>query len=231
MLRKAWILMSLCFLLAATAKAGDVERIDNRAELFGRRIDQYANAWWQWAYSMPNAESPIRDRNGEKCGVNQTGPVWFLAGGFGSSLIKRTCEVPAGKYLFFPVVNMVYYPSNRQLASGSVTCQAAMKSAAANNDNLAYIEVVVDGKLFNDAKELRIHPNECFDLGKRMKRPDGAPKIFPAATDGYWMMLKPLPPGEHSISFKAHYNNPGKSYGDMIQIIEYDLRIVGRRLI
>ncbi|HEC19367.1 MAG TPA: hypothetical protein ENI97_08485 [Gammaproteobacteria bacterium] len=84
--------------------------LDRNELVAGLTQGDYVNMWWQWAVSMPASESPVRDRMGDKCGVNQVGPVWFLAGGYGSSHIKRSCTLPSDKYIFFPVINMVYYP-------------------------------------------------------------------------------------------------------------------------
>ncbi len=52
-----------------------------------------------------------------------------------------------------------------------------------------------------------------------------APEVFPAATDGYWMMLRPLPAGHHRLEFSAAYHQPGTPVGRMTQDIRYDLTI------
>ena len=49
--------------------------------------------------------------------------------------------------------------------------------------------------------------------------------VYPSATDGYWMMLKPLKEGTHKIKFRAEYNDPGHAFGRMVQDIEYDINI------
>ncbi|MER7758707.1 hypothetical protein [Streptomyces sp. NPDC097619] len=61
--------------------------------------------WWRWADSAPEDRSPVRDRTGEHAGWNQPGDVWFLAGTYGGRVVRR-CAVPAGRRLFFPVLNM-----------------------------------------------------------------------------------------------------------------------------
>src|SRR4051794_36336370 len=71
-----------------------------------RSSPQLAAEWWQWAMSAPDEENPVTDTTGSNCATGQRGPVWFLAGGFGSSKVHRVCSIPAGKVLFFPVINM-----------------------------------------------------------------------------------------------------------------------------
>ena len=79
-------------------------------EVHSKSLEDYANMWWQWTYTMPKEVSPVRDNTGENCHVGQKGDVWFLAGGYGTSKISRECVIPEGKHIFFPVINMVYYP-------------------------------------------------------------------------------------------------------------------------
>jgi hypothetical protein len=63
-----------------------------------------AGRWWKWALSAPDELSPVRDTTGEHAGWNQPDDVWFLAGTYGGR-VERRCAVPAGRHLFFPVLN------------------------------------------------------------------------------------------------------------------------------
>jgi len=185
-------------------------------------LSDYANLWWQWAYSTPPDQGAVTDTSGARCDVNQDGPVWFLAGGFGTSKIERTCTIPAGKHVFFPVINMIVYPSN----DGDIDCDSAKANAAANNSRYVFIRVNLDGSELKDAERFRIASTDCFDLLGKVPPEYGAPQVFPSATDGYWIMLKALPPGNHHLEFKAAYTNPDESYGGMVQNISYDLRVL-----
>ncbi len=51
--------------------------------------------------------NPVEDNTGKFCGLGQSGPVWFLAGTFGGT-VERTCTIPAGKALFYPLVNSIW---------------------------------------------------------------------------------------------------------------------------
>lgn len=191
-------------------------------KVLGKSLGEYSNLWWQWATSMPASESPVRDKTGQKCDVNQTGQVWFLAGGYGSSKISRKCSVPQGQYLFFPVINMVNFPSG----TAQTTCQAAKARSALNNDNLrAFVVSIDDNKIVNPAFHRYSSP-DCFDMLARATKNPRATSLYPSATDGYWVMLKPLPLGRHNIKFRAEYANPDQAYGLMVQDIEYQIDIV-----
>jgi len=183
----------------------------------------YVNMWWQWAVSMENEESPVRDTTGTKCGVNQIGPVWFLAGGYGSSKISRDCSIPSDKYIFFPVINMIYYPPPG--VKTTITCDDVKKGAEVNNQYLGAFKVKIDNQQFVNPAFFRISSKKCFDLIARKRNNQKQMEVFPSATDGYWVMLKPLPLGKHVISFRAEYNRPGGSYGKMAQDIQYNLNV------
>ena len=61
-------------------------------------------------------------------GHSQSGPVWFLADTYGTKRTIRTCTVPRGKHLFFPLINyVVMLPASGRSVSG----MAIMSSAAA----------------------------------------------------------------------------------------------------
>ena len=47
---------------------------------FGLTLADWTVKWWQWFIAIPNSQHPFGDSTGEKCGVGQAGPVWFLLG-------------------------------------------------------------------------------------------------------------------------------------------------------
>ena len=62
--------------------------------------------WYQWqATYYPDFSF------GEDCGLGQRGNVWFLGGTGGGDPVVRECydPVPAGKRLFFPLVNLAAF--------------------------------------------------------------------------------------------------------------------------
>lgn len=193
--------------------------IGKNEKVEGKNLNEYANIWWQWTKTMPDQESPLRDRTGDKCHVNQNGEVWFLAGGYGTSKIRRTCVVPAGKYIFFPVINMVYWPKR----GAELSCDSVKNSAALNNDELLSIYVELNGQEIREANNYRIASEQCFNLLGLIPEKYNAPKVYPTATDGYWIMLKPLAAGTHKLKFYAQYNRSGGAYGEMAQDIEYEI--------
>ena len=57
----------------------------------------------------PSNDNPLFDETGADAGEGQSGPVWFLAGVFNATgSAERTITLPAGKALFFPILNFVW---------------------------------------------------------------------------------------------------------------------------
>jgi hypothetical protein len=215
-------LLGILALVACVTRPVDEDYVlPPHATVAGKTLGEYAAEWWQWSLSIPLTESPVKDLTGEKCSSGQTGNVWFLAGTYESHPVKRNCSVPQGRYVFFPVINMVYWrPPHRP-----VSCEAVKTAAAINNDHLDSIEVQVDGV---DVPSMRTHREEspgCFDVFARIPKEVKAPPGYPAASDGYWIMLKPLSVGSHTIRFSAKYNRPGSPYGALTQDVSYDVHI------
>src|SRR5579871_6045853 len=71
---------------------------------FGQTYGAWSAAWWQYVLAQPASSNPLLDPTGANCGVGQSGKVFFLVGGVAT---RNDCIVPAGKALFFPLVNAV----------------------------------------------------------------------------------------------------------------------------
>jgi hypothetical protein len=112
---------------------------------FGKSYGEWGAAWWNWAFSSPVEINSVVDETGEFCDVNQSGPVWFLAGisGFvppADVPLERECTVPAGKALFFPILNSFCVDEG----DGSEEAQRAC--ARPFVDTATVLEASVDGR-------------------------------------------------------------------------------------
>lgn len=189
----------LALLLAvanASAFAADEFLLPASQEVAGASQSQWSRKWWQWALSFDAEDSPVADRTGALCRAGQQGPVWFLAGGYGNSRVVRECTVPAGKHLFFPLANYVAMPTE----GGAPTCELMMRDARQITDGASQLVLRIDGQPQPGLEAHRVDSRGCFDAGARRSPPEAA---FPSAGNGYYVMLKPLPPGKHVIEFGA----------------------------
>lgn len=164
--------------------------------------------WWQWALSIPAASSPLLDDTGANCMVGQRGPVWFLAGNFGTSAnVQRTCTVPAGTPIFFPVINFLYFNSPN-CDQGPEDLSAAEMRAVLDPvvDGASGIEVRLDNRLVHDVRRIK---SKVFSVVQPAQALFSSPCLVPgriyspAVDDGYYVRLRGLSEGQHHLAFRG----------------------------
>lgn len=74
-----------------------------------RRAISLLQGWWHCKGQIiaTRRERHLLDIIGENCVLGQHGRVWFLVGTLGGDTATRTCAIPEGTALFFPVINSV----------------------------------------------------------------------------------------------------------------------------
>jgi hypothetical protein len=189
-----------------------------------------AAAWWQWALSKPAADNPLFGGNPNYSEAQCNGePVtatpdemWFLAGLAGTSAVDRTCAVPAGSTLFFPVVTQVYVftdPKKDTEADARESASGFIDALLADQD--FEMTVTVDGEELQNSSIVRAE-TPFFFVQLPKKNVFGVPaREYRAFADGLWVTLGPLPPGEHTIEWEMSAPNVGFS-----QNITYNLTVV-----
>ncbi|MFV8753844.1 hypothetical protein ACNOYE_25140 [Nannocystaceae bacterium ST9] len=171
--------------------------------------------WVRWAVAQPAYDGPISDPNGENCALGQQGPVWYLAGTWGGP-VERTCDIPLGKHLVFPLVNNwcvfpdEYYASEEEIEETIPLLDAYY---AEQYPTICSLTLRVDGQdLRPDLESLRedtyIETLEPFEV--ELNEAHWAPDYFeggvmPAIGFGHYAKLKPLPPGDHVIEFGGEF--------------------------
>lgn len=203
-------LLAILLLFSATiAVADDSPLLPASVSVAGATQDDWSRQWWQWAGSFDRSESPVADRSGARCGSRQAGEVWFLAGTYGTQRTIRTCRVPKDKYLFFPLINYVVARS----PEGNSSCEHVKATAARMTEGVSALVLQLDGVRYEGLETHRLATPECFDLGSRT--PERF-RIYPTAANGYYVMLKPLPVGRHTLDF-------GGALPSMLQAVTYTL--------
>ena len=201
----------LCSTAIATAVADSGIVVPPTEAIHGVSQVEWSRAWWQWAGSFDNDTSPVADRTGSLCASRQSGPVWFLAGTYGTRRTTRTCTVPRDTYVFFPLINYVVMPRG----SAHSDCESVMRDAASMTDDPEALVLEIDGVRVDGLASHRQATKTCFDMGART---EGAYRIYPSAANGYYVMLRPMSPGKHVINF-------GGILPSMLQAVTYRLTV------
>ena len=179
--------------------------------------------WWQWIYSFPASTNPNLATGAVDCSLGQSShsgsaSVWFLAGTFGGST-TRSCTVPRGISLFFPLLNIEYDNVGCCTPTAppfTYSIQQLKQLAAATQDNPLELHASVDGvpvpayraqsQVFSSTLPAVDNVYQLF--GSTVPGANWpTTTVFPAVSDGYWVQLDPLPPGSHVIKFGGISNN------------------------
>jgi hypothetical protein len=195
-------------LVVPSASGANVEVVPRDSNAYGNTYSEWSARWWQWVLSIPAATNPNLDTTGANCGEGQSGQVWFLAGTFGGS-VTRTCSVPAGKALFFPILNSAFGQGVGD-CSGPADCDVTTLRglAAAPMDNPTTLMVTIDNRKVKNLSQFRVTSpvfNYFFPADNIIGLDPGT--YGPLVSDGYWLLIEPLSPGTHTIHFKGVSNS------------------------
>jgi hypothetical protein len=195
-------------------------------------------SWWQWCYSMTPAAHPLTDSADVSAG--QTGDVWFLGGSWAPSFVSditmlaqanRNVVIPSGKALFLPISNAS--------ATGWELQNYFDPPLEVNQENLTAVatgwmeptkvmQCKIDGRAVGNLDSYRV-VSDVFEI----QLPEGnflgaEPGPTPAVSDGVYLLIPPLAPGEHTISFFAYVDNKVQKQGynfNFIQDISYTITV------
>ena len=167
---------------------------------YGTSRKEWTEKWWLWLHSIPKPVNPANDTTGEQCARNQIEPnMWFLAGTFGK-LVKRTCLVPSNRAILFPIINSVHLLSESLSFKSDSDLEAKVRNEA---NNVTEMNLTIDGLQLSDLKKYRIHTRAFDIIIPEDNIWDVKPGKTRAAADGYWIFLKPLPKGMHTLQFNG----------------------------
>lgn len=209
--RRSALLLLVIVAIAASLVAAEPGIAPPKSSPHGASYAQWGAAWWQWVFSLPAhvPPNPLLTAGAVDCGYGQTGHVWFLAGALSPGYTWRSCRVPTGTWLFLPVLNA--WCDNVAVSPPATIDQ--LKQCAAYYADAKELHASIDGA---PVPNLFAYRAPYAPFGYTVPATDSMAQyfganipgvdwpttyVFPAASDGYWLMLNPLPPGLHTINF------------------------------
>jgi hypothetical protein len=195
-----------------------------------------AKQFWKWQFSMaPDSSHPINDPTGANCTngqSNSTSPVFYLSG-MGGGEVVRKCDVPKEKGILIPVMTAIASPNEYE----GFTFEQIQAVVRGDQDTLRTMELTIDDQVYTkeDLLSYRTMPTSAFDVDYLC-----CPTFFGAeegptslaSADGYYIVTKPLTPGQHVIHWKSGLGNspgdckvPGSDSCTFSQNIKYELTV------
>jgi hypothetical protein len=214
----------------------------------GTSIKDWTEKWWQWFVAIPknhnhNMESALGDKyEPVDCSFQQdpASPVFFVPYVMkekGQPAAEATCNVPEGKAVMIGIDNGLMDTGDPRTKGADA--QALASYVQETNSYPNEFDITLDGKpipLTNEEKH-RVLSDPFNITFPEVASPEDAmwdepPGTYMAVADGWYLMLKPLSPGEHTLHYTTGYrdsrSDPAIPIGDgnkepYIQDVTYHL--------
>ena len=221
--RARWALLMLLlvglFVPAATATAAQPPQPAGVNANAPQPLTDTGVQFWKWALKEPASTNPLTDTTGQFCDRGQHGRTWFLGGIFSLTpvgAVTRKCTVPAEKELVFPVLNDIEGGLPGDPTTVAQWRAAAVAAVATATDMV----VTVDGRKL-PASDLKYEESRVFSLtlpANNIFAVPGPVLFDPIVDVGYYVHLRPLSPGKHTIRIQG-------SAGAFVLDVTYKLTI------
>lgn len=174
--------------------------------VLSRTYGEWSASWWQYMLAIPAQTNPTNDTTGQFCRTKPSGAVSFLAGINNFTPIQRTCTVSSVKPIFFPIINVEC--STLEAPPFHCTDEQSCRTCAggfADTIGKQTLKAAIDGQQVPALSTFRVQsPKFDFQVPGDNILGVSAGKGF-SVSDGYWLMLKPLAAGTHTIHFEGGF--------------------------
>ncbi len=210
----------------------DKLRFEVNSSPYNTTYADWAAKWWQWYVSVPKTHSPNNldypnHIQNQTCSVLQdpSSPVFFLFTPYVEEKVAdRTCDIPQGKAILIPIVSGEMDTGDPTLRENST--KGLEDTATSGNDN-AVISVTLDGsKLdFDQDQKYRIltKPFEINLPQHNIWEEKEKPGKYTGVAEGYFLLLKPLTTGNHTLYYEAGTGEPNPN--QYAQSVTYHLNV------
>ena len=196
-----WFTSPMAFLTVATNSSSSIQVEPPGAIVAGQSIAAWTTNWWRWAAALAPPGDPFSDTTGQFANVNQSGPVFFLAGSPAGST-SRHFRIPGNTYILVPLRVGEW----SQLELGFDQTAAQIRQAAQQQANqIDSLHATLDGVPISQTTlftHRETSPDFNFDaVANNQVAINGVGNSGIAVADGYFLMLAPLAPGTHTLNY------------------------------
>src|ERR671911_640429 len=205
------------------------------------KVSELGDRWWQWIVSLNNITdvNPFTETGQAGCdvGLQDDGRLLFLVGSPSDPPLSgifpvHDCKIKEGTSILFPIVNVfcaAFETNPPQNESQTRKCANEAQDTAFD------LQLEIDGKeIQNLERQYRVDsPPGGFEFTAVLGNP--ATSLLGSSigvSDGVWILLKNLPPGEHTITFSGKFDFTGIIGGGEEVIVDagatYNLNVIAK---
>src|ERR671910_3483468 len=213
---------------------------DKNLQIFpANNVAELGDRWWQWIVSLNNITdaNPFTETGQAGCdvGLQDDGRLLFLVGSPSDPPLSgifpvHDCKIKEGTSILFPIENVFCAALEKNPPQNE---SQTRKCANQAQDRAFDLQLEIDGKEIQNLKEqYRVDsPAGGFEFTAVPGNP--ITPVLGSSTgvsDGVWILLKHLPPGQHTITFSGKFDFTGIIGGGEEVIVDagatYNLNVI-----
>jgi len=182
----------------------------------GKPLEEWAKEYWQWNIGLPPGDIPKDvNTNLDKCivGSDQLRTMTFLFSPYDLTYSSK-CNISPEHPVLVPLLIGECDPTVSEPRTKTGKIEDLWACARDADEGLIAWEVSLDNRvLFKKAgneevniglkDKILVRNSSIFNMTiPKVNRYEVDAGIYPAVVDGYYLILKPLTPGEHALSYK-----------------------------
>ena len=207
------ILSVLLFPATVIVPIGYAADVFQKDELpFGKTYEEWVQDWWKWNAAIPgDPETTFAGVKENGCLINKEGPVAMLIDPAIGGQHHQRCEISSNQGILFPAWSAVCTGAIK--GNENMSFQELSECAKGYDLGKVTVNAWVDNKSISQVKaeDLKItnliNATELSTKGFNITIPEDSnlavdyPGTHLGATHGWYIFLKPLPAGEHTVRY------------------------------
>ena len=178
------------------------------------KVAELGDRWWQWGFGLDTTVvNPFTELGQAGCdvGLQDNGRLLFLVGSPRDETTDEfpvhECVIKKGTSILFPLINVAC--NNLEVGTPFFGANEQDQRICANNfinaTILESLQLEIDGKSIHNLEQYRVDsPAGGFEFNAVENNPFATPVgDGTGVSDGFWILLKDLKPGPHTISFSG----------------------------
>ena len=190
---------------------------------YGLSYKNWGIALWQWWLSIPPQVAPTANpTKWDPCLVGLGYPIVMLANpiiGINTPNVTYNCDIPKDRgIVIFGITEICPYDASHKSDDDLRKCVKARNDWAKH-------QIIIDGKSVENVDQYRFTTdffNITYPKGNMAEIPAGT---FRTLLDGTWLVLKPMPAGNHKIEVHVAQIIPGRESENLFLNLIYNMHV------